>query len=139
MEQTPGFLGCQPSPTGGCLSPARSTDHAACGQCRAFKLKRHVTGQNSDLSLGKVKFLTVLNYFTIKLIFKKKERKKEGLSWWLSGKEFPCQCRRHGFDSWSGRIPHASEQLSLCSRAPEPQLLKPTRHRTCAPQEEPSE
>ena len=33
-------------------------------------------GQNSDLSLGKVKFLTVLNYFTIKLIFKKKERKK---------------------------------------------------------------
>ena len=58
---------------------------------------------------------------------------------WLSGKEFPCQCRRHGFDPWSGRIPHAPEQLSLCSRAPEPQLLKPTLHRTCAPQEEPSE
>ena len=25
-----------------------------------------------------------------------------------------CQCRRHGFDSWSGKIPHALKQLSLC-------------------------
>ena len=24
---------------------------------------------------------------------------------WLSGKESACQCRRHGFDSWSGRSP----------------------------------
>ena len=23
----------------------------------------------------------------------------------LSGKEFTCQCRRHGFDSWVGKIP----------------------------------
>ena len=22
------------------------------------------------------------------------------LSWWLSGKESTCQCRRHGFDPW---------------------------------------
>ena len=26
-----------------------------------------------------------------------------GLSWWFSGKEFTCQCRRHGFNPWSGR------------------------------------
>ena len=35
-----------------------------------------------------------------------------GLLWWLSGKESICQCRRHWFDPWSGRIPHATEQLS---------------------------
>ena len=28
-----------------------------------------------------------------------------GLSWWLSGKEYTCQCRRWGFDSWVGKIP----------------------------------
>ena len=42
-----------------------------------------------------------------------------------------CQYGGHGFDPWSGRIPRASEQLSLCtattepmrSQAHEPQLL----------------
>ena len=29
-----------------------------------------------------------------------------GLPWWLSGKESACQCRGHGFDPWSRRIPH---------------------------------
>ena len=29
-----------------------------------------------------------------------------GLPWWLSGKGFTCQCRRHGFDPWSRKIPH---------------------------------
>ena len=28
-----------------------------------------------------------------------------GLSRWLSGKESTCQCRRHGFDPWVGKIP----------------------------------
>ena len=28
-----------------------------------------------------------------------------GLPWWLSGKEPPCQCRRHGFDPPVGKIP----------------------------------
>ena len=28
-----------------------------------------------------------------------------GLPWWLSGKEFACQCRRRGFDPWVGKIP----------------------------------
>ena len=35
------------------------------------------------------------------------------LPWWLSGEESACQCRRGGFDPWSGKIPHAAEQLSL--------------------------
>ena len=24
---------------------------------------------------------------------------------WFSGKESACQCKRHGFDPWSGKIP----------------------------------
>ena len=28
-----------------------------------------------------------------------------GLPCWLSGKESTCQCRRHGFDPWIGKIP----------------------------------
>ena len=29
----------------------------------------------------------------------------ERLPWWLSGKESTCQCRRHGFHPWVGKIP----------------------------------
>ena len=29
----------------------------------------------------------------------------KGLPWWLSGKEFACQCRRHGFHPWVRKIP----------------------------------
>ena len=29
----------------------------------------------------------------------------KGLSWWLSHKESTCQCRRHRFDPWVGKIP----------------------------------
>ena len=46
-----------------------------------------------------------------------------GLPWWLRD-SVRLQCRRHGLDPWSGRIPHASDNwphvpqlLSLCSRA----------------------
>ena len=35
-----------------------------------------------------------------------------GLPWWLSGKESPCQCRRCGFDPWSGISP-AEENSNL--------------------------
>ena len=35
----------------------------------------------------------------------------KGLPWWRSGWESACQCRGHGFEPWSGKIPHAAEQL----------------------------
>ena len=34
------------------------------------------------------------------------------LSWWFSGKESACQCRRHRFDPWVGKVP--------CRRACQP-------------------
>ena len=39
--------------------------------------------------------------------------------WWLSGEESACQCRRHEFDPWSGKISPAAKQLSLCALEPE--------------------
>ena len=45
----------------------------------------------------------------------------EGIPWWLSGRESSCRCRRHGFDPWSRKIPHASGQLSRCGTTPEPE------------------
>ena len=45
-----------------------------------------------------------------------------GFPWCLSGKEPTCQCRRHGLDPGSRKIPHAVEQLSLCATTIEPVL-----------------
>ena len=45
-----------------------------------------------------------------------------GLPWWLSGKESACQYRRHGFDPWSWKIPHAAKQPSPCTTTIEPVL-----------------
>ena len=39
------------------------------------------------------------------------KNEQEGLPWWCSGWESACRCRGHGFEPWSGRIPHAAEQL----------------------------
>ena len=50
------------------------------------------------------------------------KKKKTGLPWWRSGKESACQCRGHGFEPWSGKIPHAVEQLSPCTTTTEPVL-----------------
>ena len=34
----------------------------------------------------------------------------------------PISAEKHGFNPWSGRIPHALEQLSLCTTATEAQM-----------------
>ena len=45
-----------------------------------------------------------------------------GLLRLLGGKESACQCRRHGFDPQSGKIPHAAEQLNPSATTIEPVL-----------------
>ena len=47
------------------------------------------------------------------------------LPWWHSGWESACRCRGHGFEPWSGKIPHATEQLSPCATTTEPAHLEP--------------
>ena len=48
-----------------------------------------------------------------------------GLPWWRSGWESACQCRGHGFEPWSGKIPHAAEQLGPWATTTEPARLEP--------------
>ena len=50
------------------------------------------------------------------------KKEKTGLPWWRSGYESACQCRGHGFELWSGKIPHASEQLNPRATTTEPAL-----------------
>ena len=81
--------------------------------------------------------LPVSQYLTVKL-FRENDfllfpctRKLTGPPWWLSGRESTCQCRRQESAPWSGKIPHALEQLSPCTtvepvcRARLPQLPTP--------------
>ena len=37
----------------------------------------------------------------------------QGLPWWLIGKEPSCQCRRHGFSLWVGKIPWRRKQQAI--------------------------
>ena len=55
---------------------------------------------------------------TIKRFFK-------GFPWWRSGWESACQCRGHGFEPWSGKIPRAVEQLGPWATTTEPARLEP--------------
>ena len=48
-----------------------------------------------------------------------------GLPWWRSGWESACQYRGHGFEAWSGKIPHAAEQLGPWAMTTEPARLEP--------------
>ena len=52
------------------------------------------------------------------------KRSMQGASWWLSGKESTCQCRRHGYNPWSGKIPHGAGQLSPCTTTTAAHVLK---------------
>ena len=45
-----------------------------------------------------------------------------GFSGGSVGKESACQCRRRGFDPWSGKILHAAQQPSPCATTIEPVL-----------------
>ena len=49
-------------------------------------------------------------------------KKCTGLPLWRSGLESTCRCRGHGFEPWSGKVPHAAEPLSPCATTTEPAL-----------------
>ena len=66
-------------------------------------LKLALLSQRTKGSIGEVLF-DHLKTFVVRL------------PWWLSGKE----CRRHGFDPGSGKIPHGEKQLSLCATTNKP-------------------
>ena len=56
------------------------------------------------------------------------KKETHGLPWWRSGWESACQCRGHGFEPWSGKIPHAAERLGPWATITEPASLEPVLH-----------
>ena len=78
----------------------------------SFKLHRYFLYQNIYIyAKGKEKYTA--NFIVL------------GLPWWCSGWESACQCRGHRFEPWSGRIPHAAEQLGPWATTTEPVRLEP--------------
>ena len=61
----------------------------------------------------------------INLFFIMLQELSVGLPWWRSGWESACQCRGHRFEPWSGKIPHAVEQLGPWATITEPARLEP--------------
>ena len=75
-----------------------------------------------------------------------KIKRRWRLPWWLNSNESAYQCKRHRFDPWARKIPHATKQLSLSTTAIiEPMLwslschyrspctLEPLLHKWCHP------
>ena len=62
-----------------------------------------------------------LKFLKIKL----KKKALGWLPWWRSGWESACRCRGHGFEPWSGKIPHAAERLGPWATITEPARLEP--------------
>ena len=48
-----------------------------------------------------------------------------GLPWQSSGEESACQWKGPSFHPWSQKIPHGTEQLSLCTTMTKPELWNP--------------
>ena len=74
--------------------------------------------------VGKVSLVCLENWWIFTIV-KEDLNSNVGLPWWRSGWESACQCRGRGFEPWSGKIPHAAEQLSPCATATEPAHLEP--------------
>ena len=97
---------------------------------------------NSSYSLNKQKLEVTVDALQVQFMPEKKIRNSrkciytqgkvstskdlwQGLPWWRSGRESACQCRGHGFEPWSGKIPHAAEQLGPWATITEPARLEP--------------
>ena len=85
-------------------------------QTSSYKINKP---QNATCTLATIVRYCILHLKTDWESFSQKFSSQR-LSWWLSGKESACPCRGHGFDPWSGKIPHATEQLSPCTTTTEP-------------------
>ena len=86
-------------------------------------LDRLLWGRNGipDELYGKTKLL-VKDYFSLLYGLENCIDISLGLPCWLIGKESTCQCRRPGFNPWSRKNPHATEQISLGATTIEPVL-----------------
>ena len=88
-----------------------------------------VAGYKINIQKSELYFYTLMmNHLRKKEIYPIQnsiKNNKIGLLWWRSGWESACQCRGHGFEPWSGKIPHAAEQLGPWATITEPACLEP--------------
>ena len=77
------------------------------------------------VSKDQIVHIKYVQFFEYQLYLNKAVFKNGGLPWWRSGWESACQCRGHGFEPWSGKIPHAAEQLGPWATTTEPARLEP--------------
>ena len=84
----------------------------------AYRFLRRQVVWYSHLFKNFLQFV-VIHTVTVGGVPKNKKNCHLGLPWWLSDKEFLCRNRRHEFNLWSGKIPHAMKQPSLCSTVTE--------------------
>ena len=82
-----------------------------------------VQDKSIHFNVTEYKKIDVVSKFALQPPFKKLSL--VGLPWWRSGWESACQCRGHGFEPWSGKIPHAAEQLGPWATTTEPARLEP--------------
>ena len=79
-----------------------------------FKKKTYITLKYKQQNkIGKLGIIKMKNLCASKDL-------ANGLPWWLSGKESADQYKRHGFDLWSRKNPHAAGQLDPCATTTEP-------------------
>ena len=89
-------------------------------------IEKNHNNQPGDLICG-IRLPTTLSCFVNKIAFQIEELKSTsiGLPWWCSGWESAYWCRGHGFEPWSEKIPHATEQLGPWATITEPARLEP--------------
>ena len=97
--------------------------------CHLFWVYFHIFFRFHHVEIFYFMWLNITNFsITINNPFWVYKRIISGLPWWRSGWESACQCRGHGFEPWSGRIPHAAEQLGPWATVTEPTRLEPVLH-----------
>ena len=111
---------CRGLPNPACQLPQPACSHAS--TCPVFLPCPQATVAPSSDDTRPASSYSASLRFLITVVFKNPHK---GLPWWRSGWESACQCRGHGFEPWSGKIPHAAEQVSPRATTTEPALWSP--------------
>ena len=88
-----------------------------CQESELRPLKKRMRSQLGPFGEGGHKHLEIFD-----LMLALATPKRSGWGFPGGSVESACQCRRHGFNSWSKKIPHVAEQLGPCAAATEPGL-----------------
>ena len=95
------------------------------GKKTKFQPRLQIAAKSSLHRLDKITYFQKGKNSTVLTPFLLLKSNWRGLPWWRSGWESACQCRGHGYEPWSGKIPHAAERLGPWATTTEPKGLEP--------------